>query len=672
MNGSSSFPQSNNEAASVDFQRSQPPSGAQLASTSTTTSAPMDMVPGGSMLMFGQNDAILDQLVQQAIAHQNSQHHQTPLSSFFSPAASESPTYYSTSSRRPSASPAGQANLSPLLSTPLDIAPQQPYATSTPLSTSLSPLLAGSLFPNSVRATPLNGSGFVGGPGSPMNTPSSANSSFGYAGISLFPFSSSYASPITASPPSANPFAHFGGDLSSFNPYTLGGGNATHGQGHAGPISSSYYYSPKPELSPTTATLGLSTPIVDAQIAPTYGPTSLPTTELDPSQIQSHLATTHTQSLEERIAQLSDPTQQEEVRAKLAEWTDASSSGPTLRTDENDEEIGEDWKTDEDVIPPPLDHTRQRLVVKLLCEWFERRQRPLNADLMQFARPRYGVPSSPLLPTAAYLDSSATNAGSSAIRPSSRVPAPTGYDCLWPGCTKTLKARTDRVQEEVLNHLNMKPHPCPHEGCGKVYLRGHDLKRHQNKDHSGGKSSRKKGEKEDARRSHAAPHLVGAVARLASTRQKRTRSLRGVEASNVLSSSVASPALTSGSSGLLQAEQSTSVPTVVDSNDALAPFPSLFPNRQDEPQQHQHHDQDFTDASLQDEARSHEDHIRRQQVCPPHKPCHCPSEHSSCGPSHCLHDQSLSPSRSEGSDMEVDHCLITRPDQSSLEAKAVS
>ncbi|KAG9053218.1 hypothetical protein FS842_008493, partial [Serendipita sp. 407] len=387
MNGSSSFPQSNNEAASVDIQRTQPPSGAQLASTSTTTSAPMDMVPGGSMLMFGQNDAILDQLVQQAIAHQNSQHHQTPLSSFFSPAASESPTYYSTSSRRPSASPAGQANLSPLLSTPLDIAPQQPYATSTPLSTSLSPLLAGSLFPNSVRATPLNGSGFVGGPGSPMNTPSSANSSFGYAGISLFPFSSSYTSPIAASPPSANPFAHFGGDLSSFNPYTLGGGNATHGQGHAGPLSSSYYYSPKPELSPTTATLGLSTPIVDAQIAPTYGPTSLPTTELDPSQIQSHLATTHTQSLEERIAQLSDPTQQEEVRAKLAEWTDASSS----------------------------------------------------------------------------------------------------------------------------------------------------------------------------------------------------------------------------------AEQSTSVPTVVDSNDALAPFPSLFPNRQDEPQQHQHHDQDFTDASLQDEARSHEDHIRRQQ-----------------------------------------------------------
>ncbi|KAG8820084.1 hypothetical protein FRC19_009166, partial [Serendipita sp. 401] len=315
MNGSSSFPQSNNEAASVDFQRSQPPSGAQLASTSTTTSAPMDMVPGGSMLMFGQNDAILDQLVQQAIAHQNSQHHQTPLSSFFSPAASESPTYYSTSSRRPSASPAGQANLSPLLSTPLDIAPQQPYATSTPLSTSLSPLLAGSLFPNSVRATPLNGSGFVGGPGSPMNTPSSANSSFGYAGISLFPFSSSYTSPIAASPPSANPFAHFGGDLSSFNPYTLGGGNATHGQGHAGPLSSSYYYSPKPELSPTTATLGLSTPIVDAQIAPTYGPTSLPTTELDPSQIQSHLATTHTQSLEERIAQLSDPTQQEEFES---------------------------------------------------------------------------------------------------------------------------------------------------------------------------------------------------------------------------------------------------------------------------------------------------------------------------------------------------------------------
>ncbi|KIM30275.1 hypothetical protein M408DRAFT_22281, partial [Serendipita vermifera MAFF 305830] len=106
------------------------------------------------------------------------------------------------------------------------------------------------------------------------------------------------------------------------------------------------------------------------------------------------------------------------------------------------------------------DPDRQILVVNILCDWFEQERQPRKEDLLKFYQAKPGVTE----------DGGKGGQGARG--------AVIGYTCEWPGCGKELSGRTDRVQEDALNHLNIKIFACDAKDCNASFLRKKELNRH--------------------------------------------------------------------------------------------------------------------------------------------------------------------------------------------------
>lgn len=427
------------------------------------------------------NAALLNQLIS---SHQVTS--QSPFLNSNSPAPSMSPTYFTPSASQ-YGSPDNQGTFSPHLATPLDVGhfspnqhahPAQFYVHTHRLSSSTS---INSIPPTSGVNTAIPGSAnaafFSSSP--PSSTPySTLSSPSAPVGVGSYPieapplFSSSNNYPA-AHPESMDYVMAEGKPVLT----RLNLGATVLGEGVMAPLKGSL---PQESKQATMAHYPSQQHSLYAAFEPQFVPPrpvqDANALQLNPNSSSSSLDSSQPSlplHLVQRIQELEHPEEQREVFNRLQEWT--SSLDPRHYEDLE----------------------RMTLIVKIMCDWYSQRRRPANADLMSFAEGRYGAPgeaagqsadslfASPISPVKAKRGRRKTLEASVPLPASSTAGqrgGPDYYVCLWPNCKKPpLQARTDRVQEETLIHLNLKTHCCTY--CDKRYLRNNDLKRHIAKSH---------------------------------------------------------------------------------------------------------------------------------------------------------------------------------------------